>query len=146
MALMMGLMMAFVLVVLGPVMRVAFLVSAMEAMMMAIGTGVIHLAAMLAGLGGLLSFRIRIGSGAAARPAGTAALTIKARLGRVAADMADGVLLLGQREDVRVAAGLSGAAICVVLLVLFLVMRHVACSRHGLFPYYGPSRPIGVEG
>jgi hypothetical protein len=127
MAFMMGLMMTFVLVVLGLVMGMAFLVSAMEAVVM------LHLAAVCAGFGRLLTFRIRVGSGPAACPAGTAALTIKARLGLLSADMADGVLLLGQREDVRIAAGLRGATIGVVLLVFFLVVGHVTCATHGRF-------------
>ena len=49
----------------------------------------------------------------------------------LAADMANGVFLLGESEDVRVAARFgSGAAIGVVLMMLFLV-GVVSRSGHG---------------
>jgi hypothetical protein len=120
-------MLAFMLVVLGAVMWMPFLVSAVEAMVMAIGAAVMCLATMLAGFGRLLAFRIRVGCRTAASVTFAAALAVEARLGCMAADMADGVLLLGQREDMRIAAGLRGAALGVVLLMFFM-MSLVPCT------------------
>ena len=129
MALVVRVMLAFMLVVLGAVMWMPFLVSAVEAMVMAIGAAVMCLATMLACLRRLLAFRIRVGCRTAASVTFAAALAVEARLGCVAADVADGVLLLGQREDVRIAAGLRGAAFGVVLLMLFLV-GVMTCATH----------------
>ena len=105
------------------------LVSTMEAVMH--GAAVRHAILIL-----LFAFRIRILGRTAAgmvlvmHP--TTALPIHARLGCAAWDMANGVLLLGKREDVRVAARLGcRAALGVVLVFVLFFVGVMSSSAHG---------------
>ena len=53
------------------------------------------------------------------------ALAVETGLGFLAADMANGVLFLGQRKHMRIAAGLGSAAILAVLLVMLFMLFFV---------------------
>jgi hypothetical protein len=131
----MGLMMAFVLVVLGLVMRVAFLVGTVQAVVMAVLAAmmllVVHLAAVL--VRGAVGMRIGALHLTAMGAACSAAFAVEALPGRCTVDVANGVLLLGQCEDVRIAAGLRSAA-SGVMLMLFLVGL-VTCTTHDRFSF-----------
>jgi hypothetical protein len=123
MALVVRVMRRFVLVVLGLVMRTPFLMGTVQAVVMAVLAAVVLLVVHLAAVLVRGAVRVRIGALhlAATGAACSAAFAVEALPGRRAVDVADGVLLLGQREDVRIAAGLRGAAFGVMLFVFFLV-------------------------
>lgn len=123
------------------VVRMMGVVGTMQAMVERMILAVMDLAACLMGR------TVRMGIGALQSAAtgvvdSAAALAVETRLGLGSINMADGVLLLREREDMRIAAGLDGAALFVVLRMM---MRAVSGTGHVLFPSYRPFRPIWGE-